>query len=59
MGDSFSVADSYLYTVTRWSDNFGIPLDVVPALKAYMARVEARPAVKAALKAEGQPELFA
>lgn len=59
MGDSFSVVDSYLYTVTRWSDNFGIPLEALPALKAYMARVEARPAVKAALKVEGLPELFA
>ena len=55
LGDSFGVADCYLYTVTRWSANFGISLDALPALKAYMARVGARPAVKAALKAEDQP----
>lgn len=59
LGDSFGVADSYLYTVTRWSDNFGISLDALPALKAYMARVEARPLVKATLKVEGLRELFA
>lgn len=55
LGDSYSVADCYLYTVTRWSANFGMSLDALPALKAYMARIEARPAVKAALKAEDQP----
>lgn len=53
MGDQYTVADAYLYTVTRWSANFGISLDALPALKAYMARVEARAAVKAALAAEG------
>ena len=55
LGDSFSVADCYLYTLTRWSANFGMTLDALPALKAYMARVEQRPAVKAVLKAEDQP----
>nr|WP_315394772.1 glutathione transferase GstA [uncultured Duganella sp.] len=54
LGGGFGVADSYLYTVTRWSANFGISLDALPALKAYMARIEARPAVQATLLAEGQ-----
>lgn len=58
-GDHFSVADTYLFAVTRWSINFGISLDALPELKALMARIEARPAVKAALQAEGLPELFA
>ncbi|OUM05114.1 glutathione transferase GstA [Pseudomonas syringae] len=58
LGNDFSVADTYLFAVTRWSVNFGISLDEQPALKAFMARVEARPSVKAVLKAEGLPELF-
>ncbi|MFU2510778.1 glutathione transferase GstA [Pseudoalteromonas sp. ASV78] len=59
LGNSFSVADTYLFAVTRWPEHFGISLDAFPDLKAFMARVEARPAVKAALKAEGLVELFA
>lgn len=59
LGDSFTVADTYLFAVTRWPANFGISLDAFPALKALMARIEARPTVKAALKAEGLPEQFA
>ncbi|MBI6768337.1 glutathione S-transferase family protein [Pseudomonas syringae] len=58
MGNDFSVADTYLFAVTRWSVNFGISLEAQPALQALMARVEARPSVKAVLKAEGLPELF-
>ncbi|WET17148.1 glutathione binding-like protein [Yersinia intermedia] len=57
-GDHFTVADAYLFAVTRWSSNFGISLDALPALKNLMARIEARPSVKAALQAEGLPELF-
>ncbi|RMP14545.1 hypothetical protein ALQ30_200624 [Pseudomonas syringae pv. persicae] len=52
------MADTYLFAVTRWSVNFGISLEALPALQAFMARVEARPSVKAVLKAEGLPELF-
>ncbi|KTB76869.1 MULTISPECIES: glutathione transferase GstA [Pseudomonas] len=58
LGNDFSVADTYLFAVTRWSVNFGISLEAQPALQAFMARVEARPSVKAVLKAEGLPELF-
>lgn len=58
LGNDFSVADTYLFAVTRWSVNFGISLDEQPALKAFMARVEARPSVKAVLQAEGLPESF-
>jgi len=49
----FTVADAYLYTVLRWSRLVGIDLARWPALVAYQARVEARPAVQAALRAEG------
>jgi len=49
----FSVADAYLFTVLNWCGWTGIDLAKWPALQAYVARVAARPAVQAALKAEG------
>jgi glutathione S-transferase len=52
-GEVFSVADAYLYTVTRWSKFVKLDLSAFPALLAFQERVEARPAVQAALKAEG------
>lgn len=51
-GDTFSVADAYLFTVTRWAGYVGIDLTALNALNAYMARVAERPAVKATLAAE-------
>ena len=52
MGDHFSVADAYLYTVTRWSKPMALDLGGLRNLTAFQARVEARPAVQEALKAE-------
>jgi glutathione S-transferase len=53
MGDAFSVADAYLFTVTRWAGGVGVDLSALTNVAAYMARVQARPAVQAAMKAEG------
>lgn len=53
MGETFTVADGYLFTVVNWTNFLGIPLDPYPNLRAFMGRVAARPAVQAALKAEG------
>ncbi len=53
MGESFSVADGYLFTILNWTNFVKIDLGKWPALKAYLERVAARPAVRAALKAEG------
>ena len=52
-GDTFTIADAYLYTVINWSFFLGMNLDKWPALKEFHARVAARPAVQAALEAEG------
>ncbi|TKC88401.1 glutathione transferase GstA [Trinickia terrae] len=52
-GDTFSVADAYLFTVTSWAPHVKVDLSGLAALDAYMQRVRARPAVQAALKAEG------
>jgi glutathione S-transferase len=53
MGDHFSVADGYLFTVTNWAKPLSIDLSGFPNLLAYRARVAARPAVQEAMKAEG------
>jgi glutathione S-transferase len=53
MGDDFTVADAYLFTVLGWSQYVGLDLSPWPMLAAYLGRVAARPAVQAALKAEG------
>ncbi len=53
MGDNFSVADAYLFTVTNWSRHVGIDTSGFANLTAFMARMAARPAVQEAMKAEG------
>jgi glutathione S-transferase len=53
MGDRFSVADAYLYTILRWAPKQGIDLGSLPRIASYVDRVAARPAVIAALEAEG------
>ena len=53
MGDQFTVADGYLFTVTNWTKHVGVDIAALANLGAFMARVAARPAVQAALRAEG------
>lgn len=53
LGEKFSVADAYLFTVLNWTGFVGIDLSRWPVLKAYHARVAARPRVQEALQAEG------
>lgn len=53
LGDAFSVADAYAFTVLGWTKHVGIDLAKFPAIQAYLARIAARPAVQKALKAEG------
>lgn len=52
-GADFTIADAYLFVVLRWSRIFHIDLARWPALAAFVARVAERPAVQAALHAEG------
>ncbi|APV38657.1 glutathione transferase GstA [Pseudomonas frederiksbergensis] len=54
MADGFSIADAYLFTVLRWTSVFGIDLNQWPALVRFQARIDQRPAVKAALAAESE-----
>lgn len=52
-GPAFSIADAYLFTVTNWANVVKLDLSGFPALMAYQKRIAQRPAVQAALKAEG------
>ena len=53
LGDAFSVADPYLFTVTNWAAPTGVDLSGYSNLLAFRARMAARPAVVAAMTAEG------
>ena len=52
-GKAFTVADAYLFTVTNWAHHVKFDLTRYPNLEAFQKRVAARPAVQAAMKAEG------
>ncbi len=53
MGAAFTVADAYLFTVTNWAGIVKLDLSPFPKLRAFQERIAARPAVKAAMSAEG------
>lgn len=52
VGDRFTIADAYLFTVTSWAGFVKLDLSAFPALGAYMARIAERPEVIAAREAE-------
>jgi glutathione S-transferase len=53
MGESFTVADAYLFVMLQWCDPHGIDLALYPNLDDYEARIGRRPAVHAAMASEG------
>ncbi|MCE9949172.1 glutathione transferase GstA [Hafnia paralvei] len=53
LGARFSVADAYLFTVLGWAKALHFDLPAYPHIVNYIARIAARPAVDAALTAEG------
>jgi glutathione S-transferase len=53
LGQAFSVADGYLFTMLCWADRMKFDLAALPNLTAYRARVAARPKVQEALTKEG------
>lgn len=52
LGEGFSVADAYLYTVLLWTRFFAMDLDRWPSLVSYMERVGSRTSVKEAIASE-------
>ena len=53
MGDAFSVADPYLFTVTNWAPRVGVDISSFANIASLRERMAARPAVQAAMKHEG------
>lgn len=56
MGETFTVADGYLFAMLRWCERFDLDLEIWPNVADYYRRVLARPAVQATLAAEGLVE---
>lgn len=53
LAGDFSVADAYAFTIVNWANALRLPLSPYPQVQAYLGRMTARPAVQAALRAEG------
>jgi glutathione S-transferase len=53
LGESFTVADAYLFVVLNWSNHVDVDLERWPRVAAFMARMTRRPAVRAAMLREG------
>jgi len=53
VGNTFTVADAYMFTALSWCKFLQIDLSSLPSITAYNARIAARPAVIAAMQAEG------
>jgi glutathione S-transferase len=53
VGDHFSVADAYLFTVTNWATHVALDLSEFTAINDFQQRVAARPQVRVAMETEG------
>jgi len=55
MGETFTVADCYLFVMLNWTRKLGVDLALFAALRQFVTRVAARPAVQKAMRDEGLP----
>jgi len=53
MGNTFTVADAYLFTLLSWTGHVKIDLSKWPVLAEFKSRIAHRPKVQEAMKAEG------
>ncbi len=53
MGEHYTVADGYLYTIENWFEADGVDLTKFPKITAHRAAMNARPAVQRVLAALG------
>jgi glutathione S-transferase len=53
MGQKFTIAEGYLFTILGWAKIVGFDLGKWPVIREYIARVGQRPKVLEAMKAEG------
>jgi pimeloyl-ACP methyl ester carboxylesterase len=51
MGEQFSVADAYLFTITNWAKHVRLDSSRLPAITAFQQRAAGRPQVREALLA--------
>jgi glutathione S-transferase len=52
MGETFTVADAYLFTVSNWAKFVSLDISDLNSLQSFLKLVACRPAVREALKAE-------
>jgi len=53
MGERYSVADAYLFTITGWLEADGVDMAAFPLLRAHHERMLQRPAVQQAVTVSG------
>ena len=53
MGDAYTIADPYLFTLARWMEIDGVDPNVFPRVLNHRDRMAERPAVRRALESEG------
>jgi len=53
LGERFTAADAYLFVMVNWKDFLKVDLSAFGNVLAFHERVAARPAVQAAMRAEG------
>jgi glutathione S-transferase len=59
MGETFSVADAYLFTILSWAKLLKVDLSRWPAITSYLQRVGARPSVQTVHRIESQQKAAA
>ena len=53
MGDAYTIADPYLFTIARWMEVDSLDPGTFPRVLDHRDRMAERPAVQRALKSEG------
>jgi glutathione S-transferase len=53
MGERYTVADAYLFTILNWTPHLKIDLSTWPNVKSYLERLGKRPKIQETMKAEG------
>lgn len=53
MGDTYTIADAYLFVLLGWTDHLQVDLTPFPKLREFRDRVKSRPAVQKAMRDEG------
>ncbi len=53
MGESYTICDPYLYTITRWLPGDGVDIAKFPRIQEHFRRMSERPSVKVAVEESG------